>query len=114
MIESFDTGDVLETLDQIERELLVSQQKIQSIGGELDQFAGSPAHPATARLNDDIAVPVSSDGRALRQPEQPQQQTGAQRQFEGRSSDAQAQEPDDPLASLRRLLARSSRERGAS
>lgn len=118
MNETIDTGDLLESLDQIERDLLVSQQKIQSIGDTLELLGESTSQTDSARSRDVVNRAVNADAAGLQQAEvlsrdrrsgQPGPQGPADR-----GCDVQAEGFNDPLASLRRVLARSANDRGTA
>ena len=118
MNETIDTGDLLESLDQIERDLLVSQQKIQSIGDTLELLGESTSQTDSARSRDVVNRAVNADAAGLQQAEvlsrdRRSRQPGPQGPAD-RGCDVQAEGFNDPLASLRRVLARSANDRGTA
>jgi len=118
MNETIDTGDLLESLDQIERDLLVSQQKIQSIGDTLELLGESTSQTDSARSHDVVNRAVNADAAGLQQAEvlsrdRQARQAGPQGPAD-RGCDVQAEGFNDPLASLRRVLARSANDRGTA
>ncbi len=121
MNETIDTGDLLESLDQIERDLLVSQQNIQSIGDTLELLGESTSQTDSARSHDVVNRAVNADAAGLQQAEVLSRDRQARRSGQpgpqgpaDRGCDVQAEGFNDPLASLRRVLARSANDRGTA